>query len=237
MIGLAFDGVIKDYRGLRPLRVANLAVDTGERVTLAGLDVAAAETFVNLATGAGLPDQGEVRVMGEPTSAITEGDAWLASLDRFGIVSHRAVLLDGATIAQNIAMSYSLSIDPIPDEIRAKVDALARDTGIAVDDLERHTAAVSAATRVRAHLARALALDPSVLVLEHPTLHVDRADVPALAASIVRATSGRALAVLAISDDEELAKGMDGRRLKLNAATGETEKWGRVSIIQRWLNN
>lgn len=226
MIGLEFDGVTKAYGGLRPLRVANLAVKVGERVALGGLDAPAAETFVNLATGSGLPDQGEVRVMGQPTSTIVDGDAWLASLDRFGIVSHRAVLLDNVSVAGNIAMSFSLSIDPIPDDIRGKVDALARDVGIAPEDLERPAASASGATRMRAHLARALSLEPSVLVLEHPTLNVERADVPSLAASIAEATSRRAIAVLALTDDDELAKGMNGRRLKLNASTGDVKKRG-----------
>jgi ABC-type lipoprotein export system ATPase subunit len=230
---LEFDVAVKDYRGLRPLRVSNLAVAAGECVALAGLDAPAAETFVNLATGAGLPDQGEVRVMGESTAAITDGERWLASLDRFGIVSHRAMLLEGATIAQNIAMSFSLSIDPVPPDVLRKVEALAARTGIAADDLDRHAGAVSAATRLRAQLAKALALDPQVIVLEHPTLQVERADVPALAASIARATRGRPVAVLALTDDEELANGMEGRRLKLEASTGAVKKWGRVSFL-RW---
>lgn len=226
MIGLEFDGVVKAYGGLRPLRVANLAVTVGERVALSGLDAAAAEVFVNLATGSGLPDQGEVRVMEQATSAIVDGDAWLASLDRFGIVSHRAVLLDNVSVAENIAMSFSLSIDPIPPGIRVKVDALARDVDISPEDLDQPAAAASGATRMRAHLARALSLEPSVLVLEHPTLNIARAEVPALAASIAQAASRRAIAVLALTDDDDLAKGMNGRRLKLNASTGEVKKRG-----------
>lgn len=232
MIALEFSGVVKDYHGLRPFRVANLELALGERAALAGLDVPAAEVFINLATGAALPDQGEVRVLGQPTSAITEADSWLTSLDTFGIVSHRAVLLDAMSVAENIAMSFSLSIDPIPADIRAKVDALASATGIGGAELDMPAGAVGAAGRVRVHLARALALEPSVLVLEHPTLNVDPADVPALAASIARATSGRKVAVLALSDDEGLAKGLGGRRLQLKIATGAvTEKGGRVSFF------
>lgn len=74
MPALEFRNVVKDFRGMRPLRIRDLSVAAGERVAIAGLDTPAAETFINLATGAGLPDEGEVRVMGEPTSAITEGD-------------------------------------------------------------------------------------------------------------------------------------------------------------------
>jgi branched-chain amino acid transport system ATP-binding protein len=232
---LEFKDVVKDYRGLRPLRVANLAVDLGERVALAGLDVPAAETFINLATGAALPDQGDVSVMGQPTSAITEPDHWLSSLDRFGIVSHRAVLLDAVTVAQNIAMSFSLSIDPIPPDIRSQVEALAVATGITASELELQAGGVSAATRVRAHLARALALRPAVLVLEHPTLNVEPRDVPGLGSSIAHATTGREIAVLALTDDPVLAKELGGRRMKLNAGTGAVMKDSAYSFMLRRL--
>ena len=40
-------GVVKNYRGLRPLRVAALDVAPGDRVAIEGLDRAAAEMFVN----------------------------------------------------------------------------------------------------------------------------------------------------------------------------------------------
>lgn len=235
MTALEFRGVVKDYRGLRPLRVANLSVELGERVALAGLDVPAAETFINLATGAGLPDQGEVRVMGQATSAITEADHWLSSLDRFGIVSHRAALLEALTVAQNIAMSFSLSIDPIPQSIRSQVDTLAVATGITPSELQLQAGAVSAATKVRVHLARALALTPSVLVLEHPTLNIEPLDVPGLAASIAQATAGREIAMLALTDDPVLAKGLEGRRMKLNAGTGAVTKDSAYSFLLRRL--
>lgn len=232
---LQFRDVVKDYRGLRPLRVAALDVGMRERVAVAGLDVPAAETFINLATGAGLPDTGEVRVMGQPTSAITDGDNWLASLDRFGIVSHRAVLLEGSTVAQNIAMSYTLSIDPIPADVRAQVDAIAARVDLPASLLETSLAAAGAAARVRTHLARALALNPSILIFEHATLGVARDDVDGLAASIVRATADREVAVVALTDDDVLAKGLKGRRLKLNAGTGEMKK-GRVYLFP-WSTN
>jgi ABC-type transporter Mla maintaining outer membrane lipid asymmetry ATPase subunit MlaF len=220
MAALEFAGVVKDYRGMRPLRIASLSVAPGERVAIAGLDAPAAETFINLATGAGLPDEGEVRVMGEPTSAIIDGDRWLASLDRFGIVSHRAVLLDSATVAQNIAMSYSLAIEPIPDDVRAQVDAVAAAAGLTADVLDISLASAGPAARVRTHLARALSIDPRIIVLEHATLGVPREDVPALAASIVRGVEGRNVALVALSNDVELSKGLKARRLTLDAGTG-----------------
>ena len=223
---LEFLNVVKDFRGMRPLRIRNLAVTAGESVAISGLDAPAAETFINLATGAGLPDEGEVRVMGEPTSAITEGDAWIASLDRFGVVSHRAVLLEGATVAENIAMSYSLSIDPIPPDIRAKVDALGALVDLTPAQLDATVSSAGRAASVRVHLARALSIEPAIVILEHATLGVPRDEVAPLAASIARAVAGRGVALVALTDDDVLSKGLKGRRLKLDGGTGVLKaKW------------
>ena len=88
---LEFAGTSKDYRGLRPLRIESLRVGAGEQVAILGLDQMSAEMFINLATGATLPDAGEIRVFGRATSAIADSTDWLATVDRFGIVSERAV--------------------------------------------------------------------------------------------------------------------------------------------------
>src|SRR5215468_5905036 len=110
---LRISGVRRKYQGLRPLRINALTIETGERVALSGLDAGAAEVLVNLVTGASVPDEGEVAVTGRTTASIADGDEWLASLDRFGIVSPRAVLLDSATLLQNLAMPLSLEIEPV----------------------------------------------------------------------------------------------------------------------------
>ncbi len=68
-------GVSKDYRGLRPLRVERLTVAATDQVALLGFDAATAEVFVNLVTGATLPDRGEISVLGKNTAAIHDGDA------------------------------------------------------------------------------------------------------------------------------------------------------------------
>src|SRR5215471_5757565 len=124
---LQVSGVRKQYNALRPLRINDLTIDAGDRVALSGLDAGAAEVLVNLVTGASVPDEGEVRVGGRSTAAIADGDEWLASLDRFGIVSPRAVLLDAVTLLQNLAMPLTLQIDPVPPEAAAAASAAARD--------------------------------------------------------------------------------------------------------------
>ncbi len=213
--------VRRAYGGLRPLRINDLSIAAGERVALSGLDAGAAEVLVNLVTGASVPDEGEVLVLGESTASIADGDAWLASLDRFGIVSPRAVLLDAATLLQNLAMPITLDIDPVAADVVTQVRALAADAGIEADWLGRPIAALDASIRARAHLARAVALDPSLLIVEHPTVGFAAGQGRSFGEVVARVSARRRLATLIISEDEEFSSAAAVRRLALHGATGD----------------
>lgn len=225
---LHISGLQKRYQSLRPLRLQELTIDAGERVAVSGFDAGAAEVLVNLVTGASLPDEGVVRVLGQSTAEISEGDAWLASLDRFGIVSPRGVLLEGATIQQNLAMPLTLAIDPVPPDVAARVAVLARDCGIesavSADGkgewLQRVTGEVPAHIRSRVHLARAVALSPALLIMEHPGAELTASERVALAERVASMAEAAGLAALIITADDEFAKVSAHRPLRLQPATG-----------------
>jgi ABC-type lipoprotein export system ATPase subunit len=231
---LEIDGMTKAYSGLRPLRIRSLRVAAGERVAIAGLDAAAAELLVNLVTGAALPDTGTLRVLGQSTAEITDGDTWLSTLDRFGIVSERAVMLEGATLAQNLAMPFTLEIEPVPPDVQARVRALAAECGIAGERagwLERPAGEAPPDVRLRSHVARAIALQPSLVLLEHPTASIPEGARDALAADIVRVLDARRLAALVMTQDELFAARVAHRALTLDGATGQLAP----SRSRRWL--
>lgn len=217
---LEITDVTKNYQGLRPLRITSLVVRSGDRVAVTGLDAIAAEVLVNLITGASLPDAGQIRVLGESTASIATDTAWLASLDRFGFVSHRAVLLEGSTVAQNMTMPFTLEIDPIPIDIRRNVTALAAEVGLDERLLDRPAGELPGEQRMRIHLARALAMSPALLLLEHPTAGVEPDDRSTLGALIARVAGRRQLALLALTQDERFAAAVADRRLALDGATG-----------------
>jgi ABC-type lipoprotein export system ATPase subunit len=218
---LRIAGVRKQYNALRPLRINALVVAAGERVAVSGLDAGAAEVLVNLVTGASVPDEGEVLIEGRSTAAIADGDEWLASLDRFGIVSPRAVLLDAATLLQNLSMPLTLQIDPIPPAAEAAARALAGEAGIDETMLGRPVAALPPSVKMRAHLARAVALGPALLILEHPTATLDKGEGKAFGDAVTRVAAARRLATLIISEDGDFADAAASRRLVLRASSGE----------------
>jgi predicted ABC-type transport system involved in lysophospholipase L1 biosynthesis ATPase subunit len=212
--------VSKDYHGLRPLRIANLTVDHGEQVALVGFDQPSAEVFVNLVTGATLPDRGTVRLIGRATTDIADADDWLTVVDRVGIVSPRAVLLDSLTVVQNLAMPYTLEVEPPSREVRERAVALAVDSGLPETSFDRPIAELGPANLFLTRLARALAHEPAVVFFEHPTAEVPRADVAGLAARCRAVTSRRHIATVVLTADREFASASSSRVLQWEPATG-----------------
>ena len=225
---LRLHAVRKQYGGLRPLRIDDLVVNPSDRVSIANLDAAAAEAFVNLATGAVLPDEGAVEVFGRPTSAISDSSDWLTLLDRFGLVTDRIVLLDAFSVAQNLAVPFTLELDPLSDSIRTRVERLAQESqlqGVLSDPV----ADMSPELRARIRLARALALDPDLIILEHPTASLPSASVASFAQLIVQIAGTRRCAVVAITTDRQFSRSLGGRRLVLHLGTGVLHQFSRWS--------
>lgn len=216
------EGVTRQYGGLRPLRVRRLMVGAQDRIALAGLDVPAAETLVHLITGASVPDEGVVRIDGRDTREIATDTEWLSSLDRFGMVTRRAVLIGSLPIEQNLALPLTLSIDPMAPGVRATVEQLADQVGLARARLTAAASTLSAEELVRVHLARAMATRPSLLLLEHPTAGVDdAASREALGRTLRAATEAIGIGWLAVTTDPDFVRGSGARQLTLKPATGE----------------
>jgi ABC-type transporter Mla maintaining outer membrane lipid asymmetry ATPase subunit MlaF len=230
---LTLTDVSKDYHGLRPLRIASLSVAAGEQVALVGFDEVSAEVFVNLVTGATLPDRGEVCLFGRLTADITDADDWMTLVDRVGIVSRRAVLLEGLTVVQNLAMPYTLEVEPPSAEVKERAVALAVDVGIRPAMFERPIAELGPADVFRARFARALALAPAVIVFEHPTAEVARSDIVALAERCREVSSKRNIATVVLTADREFANASASRVLSWEPATGRLAGSGWLSRFRR----
>lgn len=218
---LEIRGLVKDYQALRPLRVRELAVAPGARVTLVGLDAPAAEAFVHLVTGAALPDEGDILLFGTNTRGIADATAWLGALDRLGLVSHRAVLVDILSVLQNVAMPLTLEVDPIDSAFRPAAEALAREAGILEAVWDQPLGRADAEVVFRVRLARALAPGPSLLMAEHPSAGLPPAAVDRIARDTARVADARGAALVSLTADAAWAGAVGGEILTLHAASGE----------------
>jgi ABC-type polar amino acid transport system ATPase subunit len=224
---LEFAEVAKNYGGLRPLRIAHLRIEAGQRMAIIGFDRPGAEVFVNLATGATLPDTGTVTIFDRATSAITDSSDWLTTVDRIGIVSERAVLLEHLTVVQNLAMPFTLDIEPPPPAERARAAALAREVGVAEPQWATPLAGLDRLAAMRVRLGRAVALDPAVVLFEHASASLSREAAAEFAASVRAVANRRQIAVIALTADDSFARGIGATVLAHEPATGRLKESGR----------
>jgi D-xylose transport system ATP-binding protein len=224
--------LVKSYPAPQPLRIADLSVAASDRIVLSGLDEGAAEMFVHLVTGAAVPDDGAVTVSGRNTRDISTDTEWLTSLDQFGIVTRRAVLLDSLSVAANLALPLTLAIDPMSAATRARAASDAADVGLAANRLDGPVTALSQLERLQLHLARAAANGPKLVLLEHPTAGLGSAEADHFGATLRGFSDKRGFGFLALSDDDRFARATRATRLGLDTKAGTIGRvagwWGKI---------
>jgi ABC-type methionine transport system ATPase subunit len=213
--------VVKDYRGLRPLRVKALDLAHAESKALIGLDREAAQVLVDLITGSTVPDAGQVIAFGRDTRDIPNADAWLTSLERFGLFSERTVFVEQFTAEQNLAIPLSLAVESLSDDVRARVRGLADEVGLSPAELSQVTETLTPPQRARLRLGRTLALGPDLLLLEHPTATLQGGDVAAFADTVTRIVERRRLSVLVLTAEKAFARDVARTVLTWQPGSGE----------------
>ena len=229
---LRLRGVSKDYRSLRPLRIAELDLPPGRSLALLGFDQTMAEVLVDLITGAILPDSGEIVAFGQHTSSIADPGSWLTTLDQFGLFTDRAVLVEQFTVEQNLALPLSITVEDMTPEIRSRVAELASEIGLA-NELRRQAGVLEPALRARIRLGRALALAPRVLVAEHPNATLSAQEASALGTDMARIIETRGIASVVLTADQSFARAVSKEILVLEPATGALKP---ASSWRRWFS-
>jgi zinc transport system ATP-binding protein len=148
----------------------DLEIERGEFVAVAGPNGGGKTTLVRLALGLARPSTGEVRLFGEP-AATFRGRATL------GYLAQRSHLgLDAPATVREVVTAGRLPraglLGPLGADDRVRVaEAIARVGLSSVAD--RPLARLSGGQQQRAFVAKALASDPELLVLDEPTTGVD----------------------------------------------------------------
>jgi NitT/TauT family transport system ATP-binding protein len=159
---LVADGISHGYGGLTVLDGVSLDVRSGEIVAILGPSGCGKSTLLRILGGLEKPDRGGVFTRGRPPAA---------TLNPLTYVFQDAALIPWMTVADNVALPLEHHSLPAIERQQRVASALAR---VNLGDFARALPKqLSGGMRQRAGIARALAVEPAVLLMDEPLSALD----------------------------------------------------------------
>jgi putative ABC transport system ATP-binding protein len=199
-----FRAVSKHYiSGDETVRAVNeltLDIEQGEFVALYGPSGSGKSTLLRIAAGVERPDGGSVHVAGSDVGSLAEREAATYRLRVLGWIKQDAQLIGGATALDNAALKQLIASRSLR-RARRQVTPLLEELGLG-GRLNHRAETLSTGERQRVMIARALSLDPRVMLADEPTGNLDARRSQAVLRLLQEATHERGMATLLVTHDE-----------------------------------
>ena len=212
---IEYAGVSKVFAGsgrnppVAAIEGVSLEVADGEVVSLIGPSGCGKSTLLNLGAGLDRPTGGEVFAGGEPVVEPNDHVAFMLQKD---------LLLPWRTVRANVELGLEIRGAPAPVR-RERSDSFLRQCRIA-DFAESYPHELSGGMRQRAALARTLAVDPRVLLLDEPFSALDAQTKMVLQEELARSLAAHAKTALFITHDLAEAIALSDRVLVMSRRPG-----------------
>jgi len=202
-MALVANGIGRSFRQVEVLRGVDLAVAPGEFVTIGGPSGSGKSALLSILCGFDRPDVGRVLIR---DVELNGAPSW----QHCAVLPQALGLAGELTLAENTALPLQLT-----GSAEAKPRSLAVLTELGIGDLaDRYPNEVSYGQQQRAALARAIVVEPAVLLVDEPTAHVDHASAEVVL-RVLRRVADCGAAVLAATHDPRVHAVAD-RRLRLD---------------------
>lgn len=201
--GIDLDGVGKKYGDRYAIRGISLSVGQGEFLSIVGPSGCGKTTILRLVAGFIRPDEGVVRIGGSDMDGVPPNRR------RVGIVFQNYALFPNMTLSENVAFGMKAQKRPEP-EIRRRVAELLEMVGMA-DRAGALPRQLSGGQQQRIALARALAIEPRVLLLDEPLSALDAKVRNSLRFEIKRIQRESGITMLYVTHDQEEALSISDR--------------------------
>jgi len=194
---LKMRGVKKRFGATRALSGVELEVQPGEVLALVGENGAGKSTLMKVLSGAHAPDEGEMWLDGEPYAPRNPLDARRRGI---AMIYQELSLAPHLSVMENILLGIEPTAGPFVrwPEMRKRAAAALEEVGLGNVPPETQVRRLSLAQQQMVEIARAVALESKVLVLDEPTSSLTRRDIEKLFA-LIRKLQSRGIAVIYIS--------------------------------------
>lgn len=234
---ISVEGLHKTFGSQNVLNGIDLTVDRGETVAVIGRSGAGKSVLLRLLVGIERADSGSVRVLGEDLGSLAP-----QSLDtirkKIGFLFQQGALYDSLTIEQNVAFPLARHAKLSALERRDRARKLLASVGLErISD--KMPSEISGGMQKRVALARALALEPEILMFDEPTAGLDPITGAEIGDLIVKLKEQRPITSLVVTHDVRVSRRFADRFVLLEegvirgeGSLGELQKSSDPLIIE-----
>ena len=154
------------------LRDLNFSITRGQSVAIIGESGCGKTVLLKNIIALMHPTRGHILFDGQDMTKMPE-DVLAAQRIRFGFVFQQAALFDSMTVYENLAFPRKQHTQDTPEEIMEIVRRLLAEVGLRENVLTKKPAELSGGMRKRVGIARALVMNPEVLLYDEPTTGLD----------------------------------------------------------------
>jgi phospholipid/cholesterol/gamma-HCH transport system ATP-binding protein len=196
------------------LRDVSFQVRAGEALCILGRSGTGKSVTLKLIISLLKPDQGQIRIEGEDITGLYASD--LSRVRRkMGFLFQGAALFDSLTLYENLALPLLRLTSKSPAQVEVIIDRVLRDVGLS-GDKQKMPSELSGGMRKRAGLARALVLEPRILLVDEPSSGLDRITAAEIDELLLREKAERRTTLIVVTHDVRGAKRIADRIAVLN---------------------
>jgi phospholipid/cholesterol/gamma-HCH transport system ATP-binding protein len=212
---VAVEDLHKSFGAQKVLNGVSLAVNRGETLAVLGRSGTGKSVLLRLIIGLQQPDSGSVRILGQDISGLGL-DQMGAIRKKMGFLFQHAALYDSLTVEQNVAFPLLHNKKDMSKAERGdRVRELLAEVGME-GDLEKMPSDISGGMQKRVGLARALALEPDILLLDEPTAGLDPISSAEINDLVLKLQEEHHMASIVVTHDLHSAKTVANRLALLN---------------------
>ena len=204
-VGLVVRGLRKSFGGQEVLKGIDIAVKPGEIFVIMGPSGSGKSVLLKHLIGLEEPDAGEIFINGEPLTTPE-----IAAKYRMALVFQSGALLNSLTVGENVGLYLTEHRLKPADEIKKIVEEKLADVGLK-DAVNKMPNELSGGMKKRAAIARALVIEPQLILYDEPTSELDPVSAVVIGDEILDLNHRIHVTSLVVSHDRDLAFGIADR--------------------------